>query len=246
MSAHPTSAGDSAAYERRNLACDDVVIVSACRTALCKAKRGGFKDTPVDDLIATVLKETIRRSGVEPEVGARERAAAAAAEAVVRCWGAAAGRPDGSRNAGLLACRQRRVVRAASSPWPPGAAHVSLPAASAGNQASPPHPPLHPPACPVLPPCLQAVGDVCFGSVMGPSSQRANECRIAMFLAGFPTSVPVHTVNRQCSSGAAQGLVGMRTWQRSTVQGLGTRRLPLSRHPPAASPPACPPSPAPA
>jgi acetyl-CoA acetyltransferase len=45
------------------------------------------------------------------------------------------------------------------------------------------------------------VGDVCFGSVMGPSSQRANECRIAMFLAGFPTSVPVHTVNRQCSSG---------------------------------------------
>ncbi len=50
-------------------------------------------------------------------------------------------------------------------------------------------------------PALQAVGDVCFGSVMGPSSQRANECRIAMFLAGFPTSVPVHTVNRQCSSG---------------------------------------------
>ncbi|EFN53218.1 hypothetical protein CHLNCDRAFT_25846 [Chlorella variabilis] len=118
MSAHPTSAGDSAAYERRNLACDDVVIVSACRTALCKAKRGGFKDTPVDDLIATVLKETIRRSGVEPE----------------------------------------------------------------------------------------AVGDVCFGSVMGPSSQRANECRIAMFLAGFPTSVPVHTVNRQCSSAGLQAI----------------------------------------
>ncbi|KAL4458860.1 hypothetical protein ABPG75_013725 [Micractinium tetrahymenae] len=113
LGAHPTSAGDSAAYERRALSCDDVVIVSACRTALCKAKRGGFKDTPVDDLIAAVLKETIRRSGVEPE----------------------------------------------------------------------------------------AVGDVCFGSVMGPSSQRANECRIAMFLAGFPESVPVHTVNRQCSSG---------------------------------------------
>lgn len=55
---------------------------------------------------------------------------------------------------------------------------------------------------PPAPNCWQAVGDVCFGSVMGPSSQRANECRIAMFLAGFPTSVPVHTVNRQCSSGA--------------------------------------------
>ena len=69
MEAHPTSVGDSAAYERRNLSCDDVVIVSACRTALCKAKRGGFKDTPVDDLIAAVLKDTIRRTGVEPEVG---------------------------------------------------------------------------------------------------------------------------------------------------------------------------------
>lgn len=110
---HPTSASDTVDYERRAATDDDVVIVSACRTALCKAKRGGFKDTPADDLIAAVLKETIRRTGVEPE----------------------------------------------------------------------------------------AVSDVCFGSVMGPSSQRANECRIAMFLAGFPSSVPVYTVNRQCSSG---------------------------------------------
>jgi acetyl-CoA acyltransferase 1 len=109
----PTSAGDSAAYERRPVSLDDVVIVSACRTALTKAKRGGFRDTPPDDLVAAVLKETIRRSGVEPE----------------------------------------------------------------------------------------AVGDVVFGSVLGPSSQRANECRMAMFYAGFPESVPVQTVNRQCSSG---------------------------------------------
>lgn len=113
LSAQPTSAGDSAAYERRPVSLDDVVIVSACRTPLCKAKRGGLKDTPADDMVATVLKETIRRTGVEPE----------------------------------------------------------------------------------------AVGDVCIGSVMGPSSQRANECRMAMFFAGFPSSVPVHTVNRQCSSG---------------------------------------------
>lgn len=69
LAAHPTSAGDSAAYERRVAALDDVVVVSACRTALCKARRGGFKDTPVDDLVAAVLKETIRRTGVEPEVG---------------------------------------------------------------------------------------------------------------------------------------------------------------------------------
>lgn len=40
------------------------------------------------------------------------------------------------------------------------------------------------------------VGDVVIGSVLGPSSQRANECRIAMFLAGMPETVPVHTVNR--------------------------------------------------
>lgn len=110
---HHTSAGDSAAYERRASSLDDVVIVSACRTPLTKAKRGGLRDTPVDDLVATVLQETLRRTGVEPE----------------------------------------------------------------------------------------AVGDVCFGSVLGPSSQRANECRMAMFFAGFPDTVPVHTVNRQCSSG---------------------------------------------
>ncbi|KAH0939962.1 hypothetical protein HID58_007423 [Brassica napus] len=35
---------------------DDVVIVAAYRTAICKAKRGGFKDTLPDDLLASVLK----------------------------------------------------------------------------------------------------------------------------------------------------------------------------------------------
>lgn len=39
------------------------------------------------------------------------------------------------------------------------------------------------------------------GSVLGNNSQRANECRMAMFFAGFPETVPIHTVNRQCSSG---------------------------------------------
>jgi len=108
-----TSAGDFAAYQRKTVDLDDVVIVSACRTPLCRARKGGLRDTPADDLVATVLKETIARTGVEPE----------------------------------------------------------------------------------------AVGDVVMGSVLGPSSQRANECRMAMFYAGFPESVPVHTVNRQCSSG---------------------------------------------
>jgi len=45
------------------------------------------------------------------------------------------------------------------------------------------------------------VGDIVVGSVLGPSGFRANECRMAAFVAGFPETVPVHTVNRQCSSG---------------------------------------------
>ena len=70
------------------------------------------------------------------------------------------------------------------------------------------------------------VGDIVVGSVLAPGSQRASECRMAAFYAGFPgmqfskncsyslvssiinacnafvaETVPVRTVNRQCSSG---------------------------------------------
>ncbi|PSC73425.1 3-ketoacyl-thiolase peroxisomal [Micractinium conductrix] len=45
------------------------------------------------------------------------------------------------------------------------------------------------------------IGDVCFGSGLGPSSKRANEVRTALLLAGFPSSVPAYTVNRQCAAG---------------------------------------------
>ncbi|KAK9811276.1 hypothetical protein WJX72_001035 [[Myrmecia] bisecta] len=113
LEANDCSAGDSSSYERRAASLDDVVVVSALRTPITKAKRGGFKDTPADDMLAAVLKATLQRTGVEPE----------------------------------------------------------------------------------------AIGDIVVGSVLGPSSQRANECRIAAFLAGFPETVPVRTVNRQCSSG---------------------------------------------
>lgn len=109
----PTSAGDSAAYERRSSSADDVVIVSALRTPICRARRGGFKDTLADDLMTAVFKATIQQTGIEPE----------------------------------------------------------------------------------------AIEDIVIGSVLGPSSQRANECRIASLLAGIPETVPVFTVNRQCSSG---------------------------------------------
>eukprot|EP00462_Mataza_sp_D1_P018265 CAMPEP_0175143288 /NCGR_PEP_ID=MMETSP0087-20121206/13339_1 /TAXON_ID=136419 /ORGANISM="Unknown Unknown, Strain D1" /LENGTH=418 /DNA_ID=CAMNT_0016427321 /DNA_START=20 /DNA_END=1276 /DNA_ORIENTATION=+ len=45
------------------------------------------------------------------------------------------------------------------------------------------------------------VGDVVVGNVLGQSNQRANQARIACFMAGIPETTPVHTVNRQCSSG---------------------------------------------
>ncbi|CAH2044703.1 unnamed protein product [Thlaspi arvense] len=49
---------------------DDIVIVAAYRTAICKAKRGGFKDTRPDDLLASVLKAVVERTSLDPsEVG---------------------------------------------------------------------------------------------------------------------------------------------------------------------------------
>ncbi|XP_051543718.1 3-ketoacyl-CoA thiolase, peroxisomal [Myxocyprinus asiaticus] len=49
-----------------------------------------------------------------------------------------------------------------------------------------------------LPPA--SLGDVCVGNVLQPGAG-ALMARVAHFLSGFPESVPVYTVNRQCSSG---------------------------------------------
>uniref|UniRef100_A0A7S2Z6C0 acetyl-CoA C-acyltransferase n=1 Tax=Chloropicon laureae TaxID=464258 RepID=A0A7S2Z6C0_9CHLO len=92
---------------------EDVVIVCALRTPITKARKGGLKDTPADDMVAAVLSGVLNKTGISP-----------------------------------------------------------------GD-----------------------VGDIVMGSVMGSGSQRANECRIAMFYSGFPEEVPVRVVNRQCSSG---------------------------------------------
>ena len=43
---------------------DDVLIIAAVRTPIGKARRGAFKDTTPDVLLATVLKEAQSRSGV--------------------------------------------------------------------------------------------------------------------------------------------------------------------------------------
>ncbi|KAL5562068.1 hypothetical protein UlMin_031815 [Ulmus minor] len=113
LSASICAAGDSAAYHRISAFGDDVVIVAAYRTAICKAKRGGFKDTPADDILAPVLKAVIEKTKISPS----------------------------------------------------------------------------------------EVGDIVVGTVLPPGSIRAIECRMAAFYAGFPDTVPIRTVNRQCSSG---------------------------------------------
>ncbi|KAG8481124.1 hypothetical protein CXB51_025895 [Gossypium anomalum] len=70
LSASACLAGDSTAYQRTNVYGDDVVIVAAYRTALCKSKRGGFKDTYPDDLLAPVLRAVIEKTNLNPsEVG---------------------------------------------------------------------------------------------------------------------------------------------------------------------------------
>ncbi|KAA8543465.1 hypothetical protein F0562_021040 [Nyssa sinensis] len=113
LSASICRAGDSAAYHRTAAFGDDVVVVAAYRTAICKSKRGGFKDTLPDDLLAPVLKALIEKTNLNPS----------------------------------------------------------------------------------------EVGDIVVGTVLAPGSQRATECRMAAFYAGFPETVPIRTVNRQCSSG---------------------------------------------
>ncbi|CAL8312810.1 unnamed protein product [Merluccius merluccius] len=91
---------------------DDVVIVHGRRTAVCKAKRGSFKDTTPDELLSAAMKAVMSDVGLEPG----------------------------------------------------------------------------------------ALGDVCVGNVLQPGAG-AVMARIAHFLSEFPETVPVYTVNRQCSSG---------------------------------------------
>ncbi|XP_017427612.1 3-ketoacyl CoA thiolase 1, peroxisomal isoform X2 [Vigna angularis] len=112
LSASSCFAGNSS-HGQRGGSEDDVVIVAAYRTAICKAKRGSFKDTLPDDLLASVLKAVIEKTKVDPA----------------------------------------------------------------------------------------EVGDIVVGTVLAPGSDRGIECRMAAFYAGFPDTVPLRTVNRQCSSG---------------------------------------------
>jgi acetyl-CoA acyltransferase 1 len=46
---------------------DDVVICSAVRTPIAKAKRGGFKDTPCEEMLAPLFKATLERTKIDPK-----------------------------------------------------------------------------------------------------------------------------------------------------------------------------------
>ncbi|KAG0001129.1 hypothetical protein BGZ65_003768, partial [Modicella reniformis] len=47
---------------------DDVVIVSAVRTPICRAGKGGFKDMYPEDLLAFILKAAAERAKIDPKV----------------------------------------------------------------------------------------------------------------------------------------------------------------------------------
>ncbi|TKA30139.1 hypothetical protein B0A50_02858 [Salinomyces thailandicus] len=47
---------------------DDVVITLAIRTPLCKAGKGGLKNTPLDGLVFKILEQVLRKSNIDPQM----------------------------------------------------------------------------------------------------------------------------------------------------------------------------------
>lgn len=62
LTAQPTAAAMSSADK----ADDDVVICCAVRTAVTKAKKGGFRNTTAEDLLAAVTKAVIEKTKIDP------------------------------------------------------------------------------------------------------------------------------------------------------------------------------------
>ena len=46
---------------------DDIVIVAAVRTPHTRARRGGLKDTPADDLVCAVVEDVMKKTKVRSE-----------------------------------------------------------------------------------------------------------------------------------------------------------------------------------
>ncbi|KAL5519206.1 hypothetical protein ACEPAH_889 [Sanghuangporus vaninii] len=64
LASHVMGQSGRAALERKSP--DDVVIILAVRSPLCKARKGGFKDTRSDELLTAMYKAVIERSGIDP------------------------------------------------------------------------------------------------------------------------------------------------------------------------------------
>lgn len=47
---------------------DDVVITLAIRTPLTKGFKGGFKDSPLDFIVYSLLKEVVNKSNLDPQL----------------------------------------------------------------------------------------------------------------------------------------------------------------------------------
>ncbi|KAI4133634.1 MAG: hypothetical protein LQ338_000146 [Usnochroma carphineum] len=61
----PSKTGLSAITQKNP---DDVVITLAIRTPFTRAFRGGFKDTPLDYLVYSLLKKVIEKSNIDPQM----------------------------------------------------------------------------------------------------------------------------------------------------------------------------------
>lgn len=48
------------------MSADDICVISALRTPICKAKRGAFQNTTPDDLLVAVFRATLERTGIAP------------------------------------------------------------------------------------------------------------------------------------------------------------------------------------
>ncbi|KAF7799336.1 hypothetical protein EIP86_010568 [Pleurotus ostreatoroseus] len=62
----PGSSRGLANLERKDP--DDVVITMAVRSPLCKARKGGFKDTTSEELLTEMFKQAIARSNIDPKL----------------------------------------------------------------------------------------------------------------------------------------------------------------------------------
>ncbi|KAI3622633.1 3-ketoacyl-thiolase [Moniliophthora roreri] len=66
IAAHLSGSSGVTALERKSP--DDVVIVMAIRSPLCKAKKGGFRDARTDELMLEIFKHSITHSKVDPSL----------------------------------------------------------------------------------------------------------------------------------------------------------------------------------